>query len=254
MKSPFALLAIALALSAAAPAFADDAPAAAPAADATPPADPLSFNISVTSDYRYRGISQTRLKPALQGGADYADPSGWYVGTWLSTIKWIKDAGGDAPVEWDLYGGYKTEIATGLTLDVGVLQYEYVHNKLTPSANTFEIYGALSYGPVTAKLSHSLTNLFGFADSKGSDYLDVSANFDVGGGVTLTPDIAHQTVHDNPTASYSNYSLTAAKDYAGFTWSAQVIGTNANKAAYTYAPTDKFLGKTALVVAVKKTF
>jgi len=129
-----------------------------------------------------------------------------------------------------------------------------VHNKLTPSANTFEIYGALSYGPVTAKLSHSLTNLFGFADSKGSDYLDVSANFDVGGGVTLTPDIAHQTVHDNPTASYSNYSLTAAKDYAGFTWSAQVIGTNANKAAYTYAPTDKFLGKTALVVAVKKTF
>jgi len=251
MKPITPLLALALALSAA-PVFADDAPAA-PAADA-PAADPLSFNLSVTSDYRYRGISQTRLKPALQGGADYAADSGWYVGTWLSTIQWIKDAGGDSSVEWDLYGGYKTEIAKGLTLDMGVLQYEYVNNKLNPSANTFEIYGALSFGPLTAKLSHSLTNLFGFADSKNSDYLDVTANFDVGGGVTLTPEVAHQTVHNLAVASYSMYSLTAAKDYAGFTWSAMVVGTNANKSAYTYAPSDKFLGKTSLVVAVKKTF
>ena len=72
---------------------------------------PLSFNVSLTSDYRYRGISQTRLKPALQGGADYALPGGFYIGAWGSTIKWIKDAAGDANIEIDLYGGYKGEIA-----------------------------------------------------------------------------------------------------------------------------------------------
>jgi uncharacterized protein (TIGR02001 family) len=65
----------------------------------------FSGNVSLTSDYRYRGISQTRLKPALQGGLDYALPNGLYVGTWLSSIKWIDDFGGGADIEWDIYGG-----------------------------------------------------------------------------------------------------------------------------------------------------
>ena len=259
MKSILAALALPLALSltmVVQPAQAEDAPAAPAAAasapDAAPPADPLSFNLGVTSDYRYRGISQTRLKPALQGGADYAFDSGFYIGTWLSTIKWIKDAGGDAPVEWDLYGGYKTEVAKGLTLDVGVLQYEYVNNKLTPSANTFEIYGALTFGPVTAKYSNSLTNLFGFADSKNSGYLDVSAAFDLGDGLNLTPHIGHQTVHHMGAASYTDYSLTLTKDYAGFTWGIAGVGTDAH--GFYMGPGNKDLGKTAVVVSVKKTF
>ncbi|WP_077038183.1 TorF family putative porin [Pelomonas sp. KK5] len=241
MKSTLALLALTLTAGAA---LADEAPAA--------PADPLSFNVSVTSDYRYRGISQTRLKPALQGGADYAFDSGFYVGTWLSTIKWIKDAGGSGGVEWDIYGGYKTEVAKGLTLDVGVLQYAYPSNDLNPSANTFEVYGALSFGPVTAKYSHSLTNLFGFADSKNSGYLDVSAALDVGGGFTLTPHVGHQTVKHNSPFSYTDYSLTLNKDFAGFTFGAAVVGTDANKAYV--GPGNKDLGKTSLVVSVKKTF
>jgi len=95
-------------------------------------ANPLSFNVGVVSDYRFRGISQTRFDPALQGGADYAFPnSGFYVGTWASTIRWIKDAGkiagvdtGSAPVEIDLYGGYKGDIVKDkLSYDVGLLQY-----------------------------------------------------------------------------------------------------------------------------------
>src|SRR5437868_5986563 len=114
MKFSPSLIALAL-FAAALPAFAEE-PAPAPA-------DPLSFNVGAVSEYRYRGISQSRLKPALQGGIDYAAPSGFYVGSWASTIKWIKDAGGDADIEVDLYGGYKTEVAKGLTLDVGGLYY-----------------------------------------------------------------------------------------------------------------------------------
>ncbi|NCT83688.1 MAG: hypothetical protein GXC94_11115 [Comamonadaceae bacterium] len=216
--------------------------------------DPLSFNLGAVSEYRYRGISQTRLKPALQGGIDYADPSGFYIGTWASTIKWIKDAGGDASVEVDLYGGYKTEVAKGLTLDVGLLQYAYPSNKLNPSANTLEVYGALSYGPVTAKYSHSTTNLFGFADSKGSGYFDVTANFDLGDGLTLTPHVGHQTVKHNSAASYTDYSLTLAKDFSGLVLSAAVVGTDADKTAYASPVNGKFMGKTTLVVGLKKSF
>ena len=60
----------------------------------------LAFNAGVVTDYRYRGISQTRLKPAVQGGVDYSI-DGFYVGAWASYIKWIKDAGGDANAEID---------------------------------------------------------------------------------------------------------------------------------------------------------
>ena len=73
----------------------------AQAADApeAKPDNEFSYNAAVTSDYRYRGISQTRLKPALQGGADWVNnPTGFYAGAWASTIKWIKDGGGDASV------------------------------------------------------------------------------------------------------------------------------------------------------------
>ncbi|MFG6467805.1 TorF family putative porin [Roseateles sp. BYS87W] len=225
-----------------------------PAMADEPAPDPLSFNVGAVTEYRYRGISQTRLKPALQGGVDYAAANGFYVGAWASSIKWIKDAGGDSKVEVDLYGGYKTEVAKGLTLDVGLLQYVYSGNKLNPSANTLEVYGALSFGPVTAKYSQSTTNLFGFADSKGSGYFDVTATFDLGDGLSVAPHIGHQTVKHNSAASYTDYSVTLAKDFSGLVVSGSLIGTDANKTAYASPVNGKFMGKSTLVLGLKKTF
>lgn len=219
---------------------------------------PLSFNVGLVTDYRYRGISQSRLKPALQGGIDYAAPGGFYVGAWGSTIKWIKDLGGDADVEIDLYGGWKGEVMKDLTLDVGVLTYQYPSNKLDPSANTTELYGALTYGPATLKYSHAVTNTFANADSKNSFYLDLSAGFDVGNGITVTPHVGYQKIKGPATdvATYTDYSLTVAKDFSGFLLSAALVGTDADKSFYTSGPNhgDKDLGKPTLVLGVKKTF
>lgn len=240
-------------------------PAAAPAEAASP----LSFNLSVTSDYRYRGISQTRLKPAIQGGADYAFASGFYIGTWASTIKWIKDtenlagtsSGGS--VEWDIYGGYKGEIAKDFTYDVGVLRYQYPGNHLADvpgaaNANTTEIYGGLTYGPATLKYSHSVTNLFGFSDSKNSSYVDLSATFEVGPAIQLIPHIGYQKVAHNGNFSYTDYSFTVGKDFAGFFVSAAVVGADTKSIsgtkAYASPANGKDLGRTAFVVAVKKVF
>src|SRR6478735_5960052 len=95
-------------------------------AEGQKPDNELSFNAAVTSDYRYRGISQTRLKPALQGGIDYVnDPGGLYAGVWASTIKWTKDAGGGGQVELDLYAGKRGELVKDISYDVGVLSYVY---------------------------------------------------------------------------------------------------------------------------------
>ena len=235
----------------------------------------LSANVGVVSDYRYRGISQTRLKPALQGGADFSHKSGFYIGTWLSTIKWIEDTGDiapqtnvDGPVEWDIYGGYKFN-AGPVGLDVGLLQYWYPGNSLADAgggglyknANTLEAYIAGTFGPATLKYSHALTNLFGnynFAtneNTKGSGYLDLSATFELPvWGLTLTPHVGHQRVHNLSVASYTDWSLTLGKDFGnGFSASLAYVGTDADKGFYASPVNGKFMGKDGAVVGVKYT-
>ena len=229
----------------------------------------LAYNVGVLSDYRYRGISQTRFKPAVQAGLDFS-AGGLYLGAWASTIKWVKDAYGDAQVEVDLYGGYKGEIVKDtLSYEVGVLQYLYPSAKTrTWSAsykdpNTTEIYGALSYGPATLKVSYALGNLFGNYDfaankgSKGSTYVDLSASFDVGGGVLLAPHVGYQKVLNIANASYTDYSLTMSKDFSGLVPSIAFVGTDANKTFYVpggAANSSKFLGKSGVVVGIKYNF
>lgn len=222
-------------------------------AQAAAPESSLSFNAGVVTDYRYRGISQSRLKPAVQGGFDYADKSGFYVGAWGTSIKWIKDAGGDANMELDLYGGYKGAVGD-LAYDVGFLRYEYPSNKLAVSANTNEVYGAVTMGPTTLKYSHAVSNLFGFADSKNSYYLDLSATLDLGDGFSLVPHVGYQSVKNNSAFSYTDYALTLGKDLGnGLSVTAAVVGTDADKALYV-TPAGKFTGKTGLVVGLKYAF
>ena len=217
----------------------------------------LAFNVGAVTDYRYRSISQSRLKPAIQGGVDFS-AGGFYLGAWASSIKWIKDAGGDADVEIDLYGGYKGDIVKdSLSYDVGVLTYQYPGHKLGTSPVTTEIYGALTFGPATVKYSHSLTNLFGFSDSKNSGYLEVNASFDVGGGVMLAPHIGYQKVSHNSSYSYTDFSLGVSKDFNGLVPSLTVYYTDTKKIAGTYAyisPSGKNLGRTGVVLGVKYNF
>ncbi len=231
-------------------ASADDAKAAAA----------LTFNAAATSDYRYRGISQTRLQPALQGGADYLhNASGIYVGAWASTIKWTQDAGGDGDVELDLYAGKRSQLPAGLGYDVGVLTFVYPSNKLASvpglvSANTTEVYGQLSYGPALVKYSHAVTSLFGFVDSKNSGYLDVTANLEARDGLVVNLHAGRQRVAHNSAASYTDWKIGVTREFGVVTGALAYVGTNAGKLAYASPATGKFLGKSALVLTLGKTF
>jgi uncharacterized protein (TIGR02001 family) len=242
----------------------------------TAPAEPestLAYNAGVVSEYRYRGISQSRFQPALQGGADYADKSGLYIGTWASTIQWIKDNGvgngASGPVELDIYGGYKFGLGD-VAMDVGVLRYQYVNNTLSKNPNfknadTTEVYAAGTLGVFTAKYSYALTNLFGQVPSatgntKGSGYLDLSATFDLGDGYSLVPHAGHQSVSNLSVATYSDYNLALNKDLGnGLVVSATAYNTNAKLANYAVpanvsSDSGKNLGKSALVLGLKYTF
>jgi uncharacterized protein (TIGR02001 family) len=211
----------------------------------------LSANVGVVTDYRYRGISQTRLKPAIQGGFDASHKSGFYLGTWASSIKWIKDGGGDANAEVDVYGGYK--FAAGpVAVDVGALRYLYPGSSLPINPDTTELYAAGTWGPATLKYSHAVTNLFGFNDSKGSYYIDLNATFDTGfWGLAITPHVGYQKVKNNSAATYTDWSLTVTKDFGnGFAISLGYVDTDTD--AY-IAPNGKDLGKSTAVLGLKYT-
>jgi uncharacterized protein (TIGR02001 family) len=216
------------------------------------PEHAVSYNVSLVSDYRYRGLSQSGLDPALQGGADYThNPTGFYAGTWLSSIKWVKDLGGDGNVEWDLYAGKRGELGGAISYDVGGLYYFYPSNGLHPSANTFELYSQLGYGPVYVKYSHATTNLFGTPDSKQSGYLDVFANFPINDGLVLNLHAGRQRVRNNGGLSYNDYKIGLTKDFGIAT--VTLVAIKADTRAY-LSPSGRNLGKTAAVLSVTKTF
>ena len=233
----------------------------APAAPEAKPDNEVSFNLGVTTDYRYRGISQTNKDPALQGGADYTNnPTGFYAGTWLSTIKWTKDISGTGDVEWDLYAGKRGDIMADTSYDVGVLSYVYPNNGMgsvkipgVVSANTTEIYGQLTYKLLNFKYSQSVTDLFGTAMSKNSTYVDLFSNIDLTEGYSLALHVGHQKVKNFSAGSYTDWKIGVSKDMFGVNWAAAVIGTNANKSAYV-TPSGSFTGNTELVLTVLKTF
>jgi uncharacterized protein (TIGR02001 family) len=213
----------------------------------------VTFNAAITSDYRYRGLSQTKLKPALQGGADYTHtPTGLYAGVWASTIKWTGDLGADGDVEIDLYGGKRGELGGGLTYDVGGLYYAYPSYDLEPDANTFEVYGQLGYGPAYIKYSHSTTNLFGTADTKGSGYVDLGANVEITTGLMLNLHAGRQIIKNYDDLSYNDYKIGITKDFGFATLAVAAIKADTNMF---YSPsTGKNLARTGAVVTLSKTF
>jgi uncharacterized protein (TIGR02001 family) len=216
------------------------------------PEHQVSYNVALASEYRYRGLSQSRFDPALQGGADYTHtPTGFYVGTWLSTIKWIDDLGGDGKVEWDVYGGKKGQLTPDISYDVGGLYYWYPSNGLSPNANTFELYGQLGYGPAYIKYSNSTTNLFGTPNSRHSGYLDIGANVDLSQGFVLNLHAGRQSVRHNDSLSYNDYKIGVTKDLG--VCSVSLAYVKAATSAYV-SPDGKNLGRSAAVLLVSKTF
>ena len=234
---------------------APDAPAAL--APAPEPAPLFSVNVGLASSYIYRGLNQSDYKPALQVGADYAHSSGFYVGVWASSIRWVKDFGlGTANVETDVYAGYKGE-AAGVGYDVGVLQYVYNGSvtKGSVRANTTELYMAGTFKMFTLKYSHVISkSIFGVANAKNSGYFDLSATFPVTDALTINAHVGHQIIRNTGgLGTYTDGKVEAAYDFGnGLALSGGVTATDADKGFYTPVG-KKFTGKTTPYLLLKYT-
>lgn len=104
----------------------------------------LSANAAIVSEYRFRGLSLSDKDPAIQGGFDVSHESGFYIGTWGSSI----EPYGGSEFEMDIYAGYATEIG-GLSTDIGILAYTYPGSSDT---HYIELYGSVG-GTVEETLS-----------------------------------------------------------------------------------------------------
>jgi uncharacterized protein (TIGR02001 family) len=246
---------------------------AAPAA----PASPHTFtgNLTVATDYRFRGISQTFKQPTVQGGFDYSHSSGFYLGNWNSNVTTSLFNNG-AGIEMDFYGGYKWELVKDLTADVGFLYYYYPGASVGTTGtryNNGELYFAGTYKWFSAKYSYGTTDFFGLNNttapslffsplalrggSRGSSYIDLNANFEVMDKTTLTLHVGRQVVKNYGELSYTDYKIGIAKEFPWATVSLAAITTNADKNYWRLANTAgdvKDLGTATAVLSVSKTF
>jgi uncharacterized protein (TIGR02001 family) len=228
--------------------------AAAQAAASSP--HTVAGNATLASDYRFRGLTQTFEEPAFQGGVDYTHSSGFYAGNWNSNISDTFYAG--APLEMDFYAGYKPSFGA-ITGDVGVLYYYYPGSNAPGigKIDNTEIYIGASWKWLSAKYFHAVSDFFSAPDTKGSNYIDLSATLDVGGGFGVVAHVGHQKVKNFGNLDYTDYKLGVTKDIGGWVFGAAFIDTDADSAAYTFTnATGKSvnIGDSTVVLSVSKTF
>lgn len=227
----------------AAPGFAQSAAPAAP--EAAPLAEhTLTGNLGLFSSYRFRGIDQTFGKPALQGGFDYAHSSGFYAGNWNSNVS--SGAGfPDGNIEMDFYGGYKASFGD-FGLDVGGIMYYYPGSEAkvlgvkadSGAVTNKELYIGASWKFISLKYSYSLDDYFSLRgwdatgtstgkSTKGTSYLDLSANYDLGDGWGINAHIGSLNLKNGYKGDYTDWKLGVSKDIGGWVLAASYIDTNA---------------------------
>lgn len=252
-------------------------------AQAKPPESPHTFtgNVGLFNQYIFRGLTQTDRKPALQGGFDYAHASGFYAGIWGSNVSWLTDssyAGGSYSIELDTYLGFKMPVGD-FTFDVGFLRYNYPGR--APLAgipvgfrkpDTNELYAAASWKFVTLKYSYAISDAFGVADSKGTDYLDLTAALPIGDtGFTVIGHVGRQNFKGTNSAlwagtgcnqscfDYTDWRVAVAKEFMGLNFSlgytkADTKATTPSGAAVWNNNYRRNIGDGTWTVGVQKTF
>jgi uncharacterized protein (TIGR02001 family) len=217
--------------------LAQDAGATADPAQAEPAVEPpakaepnLTWNLSVTSDYVFRGITQTDFKPALQGGLDYAfGDSGFYVGAWGSNVDFADRDGPD--LEVDSYVGYNTDVNDSVNLDFSVVRYSYLGER--------DVYGNIDFNEFLGKVTYDemVTFTVAYADNYSnldysSLYFNLAGEWEIGNQLSLNAGIGHTDFSDN-NGSYSDWNVGLSRQFGPV------------KAALNYYDTNVSGGKTS---------
>ncbi|MCK4586063.1 MAG: TorF family putative porin [Gammaproteobacteria bacterium] len=164
----------------------------------------ITGNIGVTSNYLWRGVTQTNDLSAVSGGIDFAHDSGFYAGTWTSNL-----GGGDQEV--DLYAGYGMK-AGPVDLDFGAISYQYPVNE----AYFHEGYVNANFKMFNAGLAYTLgsddNNIPAFINDNGDIYISLGATFEVKKGLEAGVTLGSYNFKDDVAEDYTHIQASLSKD------------------------------------------
>ena len=253
-------------------------------AQATDPASSDSYsvtgNVAITTDYMFRGLTQTWGGPAIQGGGDLTMKNGFAAGFWASSISDKSYPG--ASLELDLYANYGTQINDDWSWRVGLYSYLYPNGNLddvglpSRSFNTTEANASLTWKWLTLKYSTSLTDYFGIDveqgyrdDSKGTGYLELNAAIPFNdqwslalhaGRTDVSTRLAAPLANGPDDPDYDDFGATLKYQFATH-WSASLGATYADNhdfyghtASFTNAADTRNVGGTRGFVMLQGTF
>lgn len=258
---------------------------AAMAQTAAEPAAPyqLSGTVTLASDYLFKGMTQTWRQPALQGSLDLSTASGFGASLWASTVSPKVYAG--AHTEIDLSAGYKKTLGEDWTIGTGALyvaypggNYSKVRYASLPSQkyDFAELNVSLAYRWLSLKYSQAVTDLLGFnagtgytGSTRGSNYIDLSADIPLAQDWTLNLHAGHQHITArlaSPTAGgsrnpdFQDYRAGLTTTLSTGTAIAGGVVWNSNRAFFDGTPSNLDaadtcnVGRPRLYLAVTQTF
>ncbi len=170
----------------------------------------LSGNMALTNNYVFRGISQTREEPAVQGGLAYTFDSKIHLNIWGSNVNFESPTGQTATLETDETIGYGNTIKD-FTYDISIVRYQYPR---ASTASYFEGLGTLSYRFLTFLIGYS-SNVFG-SHGPGT-YTNLGVHFEIPAkyvyfeDITLSGSVGHYNLDKNAGTNYEDYNVQIAK-------------------------------------------
>jgi uncharacterized protein (TIGR02001 family) len=211
----------------------------------------IAGNVTLATDYLFRGISQLKggFSPAIQGGFDFATDVGFYIGTWASNVNFTEGA-----IETDVYGGFKGMIDEEIGYDIGVLYYGYPHDNNNGNINLpyTEVYGSLTYKGFKFGLNYSDDY---FAESGKFFYPYIDYSFDPIENLTLSFHYAYNSFDDEQPGLdgedyYQDWKIQASTKWLGVTWGLAYVDTDLDDDQDCYG--DKDLCAATAVFSISK--
>lgn len=177
----------------------------------------LSGDITFTSDYAFRGISQTEEAPALQGGLTLSTESGFYASVWGSNVDFLAEG----TLELDVMLGWSGDLSDGWSADVGIMRYGYPNAEIDGS-NFWELYGSLSYKDITFGLAYSDDY---YANSGNFIYVYAGYSYAITDTISLDLHVG-QNEYDDSSASYMDWSVGLSTEIMGAGLSLAYVDTD----------------------------
>lgn len=163
---------------------------------------PLTANVGVTSNYIWRGVTQTSDASAISGGIDYASDSGFYVGTWVSNTT-------SNQYEHDIYAGYGFD-AGPVGLDIGAIKYMYPVG--TALSDFTEVYVNASYESFGVGAAYTVSKEDSSVVNDNDLYIYASAEFEVKKDLALGVLVGDYDVDGGSASDYTHYQISLSKD------------------------------------------